>query len=89
MTGAWISGILETSHRSSAACHMKGVFNMAKGSVSKKKGRKKWYYRFYITGEDGKPKQIERAGTESKAETERMLRKAFGLSCETHKARRL
>ena len=42
---------------------------MAKGSVSKKKGRKKWYYRFYITGEDGKPKQIERAGTESKAET--------------------
>ncbi len=77
MTGAWISGILETSHRSSAACHMKGVFNMAKGSVSKKKGRKKWYYRFYITGEDGKPKQIERAGTESKAETERMLRKAM------------
>ena len=57
--------------------HMKGVFNMAKGSVSKKKGRKKWYYRFYITGEDGKPKQIERAGTESKAETERMLRKAM------------
>ena len=54
MTGAWISGILETSHRSSAACHMKGVFNMAKGSVSKKKGRKKWYYRFYITGEDGR-----------------------------------
>lgn len=50
---------------------------MAKGSVCRKKGRKKWYYRFYITGENGKPKQIERAGTESKAETERMLRQAI------------
>lgn len=47
---------------------------MAKGSICRKKGRQKWYYRFYITGENGKPKQIERAGTESKAETERMLR---------------
>lgn len=50
---------------------------MAKGSVIKRPGRTKWSYRFYITGEDGKPKQIERVGTESKAETERLLRQAI------------
>lgn len=50
---------------------------MAKGSVQKKPGRKKWYYRFYIIAENGKQRQIERAGTESKAETERMMRKAM------------
>lgn len=50
---------------------------MAKGSVIKRPGRTKYSYRFYITGEDGKRKQIERAGTESKAETERMLRQAM------------
>lgn len=50
---------------------------MVKGSVCKKKGRKNWYYRFYIEDENGKRRQIERVGTESKAETERMLRKAM------------
>ncbi|RKJ39335.1 hypothetical protein D7X94_12930 [Acutalibacter sp. 1XD8-33] len=46
---------------------------MAKGSVCRKRDRKN----DTITGEDGKPRQIERAGTESKAETERMMRKAM------------
>lgn len=50
---------------------------MAKGSFIKRPGRKKYSYRFYITSEDGTPKQIERVGTESKAETERLLRQAM------------
>ena len=48
---------------------------MAKGSVRKK--GKKWYYRFYIVDENGELKQPEFPGTESKAETEAMLRKAM------------
>lgn len=48
---------------------------MAKGSVRKK--GKKWYGRFYIEDESGKKIQKEFAGTESKAETEAMLRKAM------------
>ena len=48
---------------------------MAKGSVRKK--GKKWYARFYIEDESGKKVQKEFAGTESKAETEAMLRKAI------------
>lgn len=48
---------------------------MAKGSVRKK--GKKWYARFYIEDESGKKIQKEFAGTESKAETEAMLRKAI------------
>ena len=48
---------------------------MAKGSVRKK--GKKWYYRFYIEDEHGNRKQPEFPGTESKAETEAMLRKAM------------
>ncbi len=48
---------------------------MAKGSVRKK--GKKWYGRFYIEDESGKKVQKEFAGTESKAETEAMLRKAI------------
>ncbi len=48
---------------------------MAKGSVRKK--GKKWYYRFYIEDENGKRSQPEFPGTESKAETEAMLRKAM------------
>ena len=48
---------------------------MAKGSVRKK--GKKWYYRFYVENESGKLIQREFVGTESKAETEAMLRKAM------------
>ena len=48
---------------------------MAKGSVRKK--GKKWYYRFYIEDESGRQVQKEFAGTESKSETEALLRKAM------------
>ena len=48
---------------------------MAKGSVRKK--GKKWYYRFYVENESGNLVQKEYAGTESKSETEAMLRKAM------------
>ena len=48
---------------------------MAKGSVRKK--GKKWYGRLYIEDERGSKVQQEFAGTESKAETEAMLRKAI------------
>ena len=41
-----------------------------------KKG-KKWYGRFYIEDESGRKIQKEFAGTESKAETEAILRKAM------------
>lgn len=41
-----------------------------------KKG-KKWYYRFYIEDERGRQVQKEFAGTESKSETETLLRKAM------------
>lgn len=48
---------------------------MAKGSVRKK--GKKWYYRFYIEDESGNRVQKECLGTESKSETEALLRKAM------------
>jgi hypothetical protein len=48
---------------------------MAKGSVRKK--GKKWYYRFYVENESGNPVQKEYVGTESKSETEKLLRKAM------------
>lgn len=48
---------------------------MAKGSVRKK--GKKWYYQFYIEDESGNRIQKEFPGTESKAETESLLRKAM------------
>ena len=48
---------------------------MAKGSVRKK--GKKWYYRFYVEDESGRQVQREFAGTESKSETESLLRKAM------------
>ena len=48
---------------------------MAKGSVRKK--GKKWYYRFYIEDASGNLIQKECVGTESKSETERLLRKAM------------
>ena len=48
---------------------------MAKGSVRKK--GKKWYYRFYVENESGNLVQKEYAGTESKSETEKLLRKAM------------
>ena len=48
---------------------------MAKGSVRKK--GKKWYYRFYVEDASGNPVQKEFVGTESKSETEKMLRQAM------------
>lgn len=48
---------------------------MARGSVRKK--GKKWYYRFYVEDESGRQIQREFAGTESKSETEALLRKAM------------
>lgn len=48
---------------------------MAKGSVRKK--GKKWYFRFYVEDESGNRIQKEMAGTESKSETEVMLRRAM------------
>ncbi len=48
---------------------------MAKGSVRKK--GKKWYCRFYIEDESGNRVQKECPGTESKSETEALLRKAM------------
>ena len=48
---------------------------MAKGSVRKK--GKKWYYRFYVEDESGNLVQKEYSGTESKSETEALLRKAM------------
>lgn len=48
---------------------------MAKGSFRKK--GKKWYYRFYVEDESGNLVQKEYAGTESKSETEALLRKAM------------
>ncbi len=48
---------------------------MAKGSVRKK--GKKWYYRFYVEDASGRQIQKEYVGTESKSETEKLLRKAM------------
>ena len=48
---------------------------MAKGSVRKK--GKKWYYRFYVEDATGRLIQKEYVGTESKSETEKLLRKAM------------
>ena len=48
---------------------------MAKGSVRKK--GKKWYYRFYVEDASGNLVQKEYAGTESKNETEKLLRQAM------------
>ena len=48
---------------------------MAKGSVRKK--GKKWYYRFYVEDASGNLVQKEFTGTESKSETEKLLRKAM------------
>ena len=48
---------------------------MAKGSVRKK--GKKWYYRFYVEDASGNLVQKEFTGTESKSQTEKLLRKAM------------
>ena len=56
---------------------------MAKGSVRKK--GKKWYYRFYIEDESGNRVQKEFPGTENKAETEALLRKAMEKPPEKQK----
>ena len=48
---------------------------MAKGSV-RKKGQK-WYYRFYVEDASGNLVQKECVGTESKSETEKLLRQAM------------
>ena len=52
---------------------------MAKGSVRKK--GKKWYYRFYVEDQSGNLVQKEYAGTESKSETEKLLRQAGIVRC--------
>jgi len=39
--------------------------------------RKKWYYRFYVEDASGNLVQKEYAGTESKSETEKLLRQAM------------
>lgn len=39
-----------------------------------KKKEKKWYYRFYVEDASGNLIQKEYAGTESKSETEKLLR---------------
>ena len=57
------------------ATDRKEFLSMAKGSVRKK--GKKWYYRFYIEDESGNLVQREFVGTESKSETEALLRKAM------------
>ena len=54
---------------------LKGETIMAKGSVRKK--GKKWYYRFYVEDAGGNLVQKECAGTESKSETEKLLRQAM------------
>ena len=48
---------------------------MAKGSVRKK--GKKWYYRYYVEDASGNLVQKECVGTESKSETEKLLRQAM------------
>ncbi len=48
---------------------------MAKGSVRKK--GKKWCYRFYVEDASGNRIQKEMPGTESKSETEALLRKLW------------
>ena len=48
---------------------------MAKGSVRKK--GKKWYYRFYVEDASGNLVQKEFTGTESKSETEKLLRQVM------------
>lgn len=48
---------------------------MAKGSVRKK--GKKWYYRFYVEDASGRLIQKEYVGTESKSETQKLLRQAM------------
>lgn len=53
----------------------RGNLSMAKGSVRKK--GKKWYARFYIEDESGRKVQKGFVGTESKSETEALLRKAI------------
>ena len=57
------------------ATDRKGEFIYGK-RFCKKKG-KKWYARFYIEDESGRKVQKEFVGTESKSETEALLRKAI------------
>ena len=53
----------------------KETYNYGK-RICKKKG-KKWYYRFYVEDASGNLVQKEYAGTESKSETEKLLRQAM------------
>ena len=61
---------------------MKGAQFMAKGSVRKK--GKKWYYRFYVEDASGNLVQKEFTGTESKSETEKLLRQAMEDYCKIY-----
>lgn len=64
-----------THYSLDATDNRKEDLSMAKGQVRKK--GKKWYYRFYVEDESGRQVQKEFVGTESKSETEAMLRKAM------------
>ena len=46
-------------------------------TISVRKKGKKWYYRFYVEDASGNLVQKECAGTESKSETEKLLRQAM------------
>ena len=63
-------------HFSSSDCLIsKGDIRLWQKDLLEK--RKKWYYRFYVEDASGKMVQKEYAGTESKSETEKLLRKAL------------
>lgn len=49
--------------------------HMATGSIRKK--GKRWYYRFYVEDASGARRQKEFAGTESRSETEQLLKEAL------------
>ena len=53
----------------------KETYNYGKRICKKK--RKEWYYRFYVEDASGNLVQKEYAGTESKSETEKLLRQAM------------
>lgn len=56
---------------------------MATGSIRKK--GKRWYYRFYVEDTSGVRRQKEFAGTESKSETEQLLKEALAAYEEGQK----
>ena len=51
------------------------------GTVRKR--GKKWYYRFYVAKQNGKPKQVERVGGKTRAEARKALSKALAIYHDT------